>query len=164
MRKVIALLLGLSVIGFGIGHYLLSPYYNCGYSTYCSNLLDRSLSLYFSTRALAIVFAVLFIFPHAFKAWRNFALWFLPLAIDIFVSYTGPGRGYIDITPDSVTMFKWIGWVYVCISIVIIAFSVFNRKYGKEVTLKISSKRQKIIFWSLWVLYVAILIGLHFFD
>jgi hypothetical protein len=175
MRKLPASLLILTLIFLGIGYVLKNTYkigilcnsdatkkiYDISCHDYWSGIGEP---LFYGMAALATVFLVLLLFPHAFKAWQNFALWFLPLAIDTFVSYKGPGGGFMDPLPDSVTVYRWVDFLYVLISLAIIAASVFRERRGKSRSSKDQSKNRKIIFWSLWALYVAIIIGAHFFN
>jgi hypothetical protein len=168
MRKVILGLLAISVVGFGIGYVLTNStvFKLCMDEEYQCRELYNTIGdpLYFGMGALAFVFVVLSIFPTAFNAWKNFALWFLPLATDIFVTYKGPGGGFMDPLPGPVEMYRWLGGLYIVLSLAIIVGSLLCRQFGKNKPPKMHSRERQIIFWSLWTLYIVIIIGAHFFD
>lgn len=169
MRKIVASLTTLSVVGAGIGYILTNStvFSICAPDAYSCRELYNSIGdpLFYGMVALSSVFVLLLAFPSAFNAWKNFALWFLPPAIDLFATYKGPGGGFMDPLPGTITVYRWVGGFYVIISVLIIAVSVLRKKFGKPQTpKKVSTKRNKIIFWSLWAVYVVIIIGAHFFD
>ncbi len=117
-RKMTFGLLVLSLVGFGIGYFLLRVY-DCGYSVFCANLITRSFALYYGMPALALVFFVLLFVPSAFTAWKKFAIWFVPLATLLFIFYPSPGSGdYFSPYPKQV--FQWVSCLYVIVSAIII--------------------------------------------
>lgn len=92
------------------------------------------------------------------------SLWFLPLAIDILLTYKVNNSYNNYLSPSPVEIYQWLGGFYIIVSIAIIIVTLLYKKFGKNKPPKVSSRRQKVIFWSLWTFYVVIIIGAHFFD
>lgn len=127
VKKITFGLLFLSLIGWGIGVFLLK-FYACGNSIFCYNLTTRSFALYYGMPALALVFFILIFTQQAFPAWKKFAIWFIPLATLLFIFYPDPGSGdYFSPYPEQI--FRWVSILYVIISILIIAFRAIRRTY-----------------------------------
>ena len=126
VKKITFSLLVLSVIGWGVGIFLLK-FYSCGYSVFCYNLITRSFALYYGMPALAIIFLTLMFLPSAFLMWKKFAVWFIPIATLIFIFYPNPGSGDL-FSPYPEQVFRWISSLYVIISIFVIAWSVIKQK------------------------------------
>jgi len=125
-RKKTSLLLVSSLVGLGIGVFLLK-FYDCGNSVFCYNLTTLSFALLYSMLALAIVFLVLLFTSKAWQAWKKFAIWFIPIATLIFVFYPNPGSGdYFSPYPEQI--FKWVSILYVVASLSIIAFVSLKRR------------------------------------
>jgi hypothetical protein len=128
-KKKILLLLIISLIGFGIGAFLLKVY-DCGNSIFCYNLTTSSFALYYGMPALALIFLILLFTPQAFPAWKKFAVWFIPIATLIFMFYKGPSSGdYFSPYPEQI--FRWISTLYVIVSILIILRTTIKQKIGK---------------------------------
>lgn len=126
-KKIVFGLLFLSLIGWGVGVFLLK-FYDCGNSIFCYNLTTRSFALYYGMPALALVFFILIFTPQAFPTWKKFAVWFIPLATLLFIFYPDPGSGdYFSPYPEQI--FRWVSILYVIISILIIAFRTVRRTY-----------------------------------
>lgn len=168
MRENVIWLLGGSVAVMVVGYVLTnSILFNlCLHEEYaCRDFYNKAGDpLLYGAGALAIVFLLLLIFPHAFNAWKKFALWFLPPAIDIFATYKGPSGGFMDPTPQPEKIYLWLSVFYICISAFIIAISFIRKRFGKSTVKEVPSKKQEIVFWTLWAIYVAIIIGAHLFD
>ena len=136
-KKVTLGFLTLSLIGFA-GGYLLTNSYDLGfcYSDFETNTFDVSCHeffervgnpLFYGMPALALVFLLLLFVPRAFPVWKKFAIWFIPLAMLLFVAYPEPGSGdYFSPYPEQV--FQWVSAGYVFISLIIIAFAVRGRR------------------------------------
>ncbi len=125
-RKITLGLLFFSLIGLGMGIFLLK-FYDCGYSIFCYNLITTSKALFYGMSALAFIFFILAFLPQAFSAWKKFAIWFIPLATLLFIFYQGPSAGdYFSPYPEQV--FRWVSVVYVVVSIAIILVSSKNKK------------------------------------
>src|SRR3989344_383369 len=118
-RKIIAVLLLLSLIGFEIGYYILKMY-DCEASVFCFFLLIKGEALYYGMGALSIVFLILWIFPKSSNSWKRFAWWFIPIAILLFATYKGSGY----FSPDPKQVFQWVSGLYVVLSLIIITWSV----------------------------------------
>ena len=113
-KKITSLFLIISLIGWGIGIFLLK-FYDCGNSIFCYNLTTRSFALFYGMSALALVFLLLAFLPQAFSTWKKFAVWFIPLAALLFIFYPNPGSGdYFSPYPEQV--FQWVSVLYVVIS------------------------------------------------
>ena len=157
VRIIVFISFLVSLLGTGTGYYLLRIY-DCGNSIFCYNLTTKSYSLYYGMLALAVVFLLLTIFPNAFRAWKHFALWFIPFAVEIFIFYEG---GTYDPYPEQV--FRWLSALYVFVSVGIITISTVRGMAGK-VTQAPWSRRRKIVFWTAWVLYLLLLAFPHLRD
>jgi len=120
-RNVIFGLLFISLLGLGVGFFLLE-HYDCGRSIACHNLTTRAFALYYSMSALALIFFILLAVPQAFSAWKKFAIWFIPLAALLFAFYPDSGSGDL-FSPHPEQVFRWVSLLYVAISILIIAWS-----------------------------------------
>src|SRR3989344_4288697 len=114
-RKKIVGLLILSVIGFGIGYVLTNSiqFNMCTVNktiteASCINFYERvGDPLLYGMTGLAFIFLILTFIPNVFSAWKKFAIWFIPLAILLFIFYPEP-------------VFRWVSILYVVISIFII--------------------------------------------
>ena len=126
-RKIISVLLLLSLIGFGIGYYILKIY-NCEASIFCYFLSIKGEALYYGMGALSVVFLILFIFPKSNNSWKRFAWWFIPMAILLFTTYKG--SGYFSWDPEQV--FRWVSGLYVLVSLIIIAQSAIRGRIQKS--------------------------------
>lgn len=76
--------------------------------------------------ALAIVFLLLLLFPRAWKLWKKFAIWFIPLATLLFIFYPEPGSGDL-FSPYPETVFKWVSGAYVVISLALIRIATAKK-------------------------------------
>lgn len=123
-KKITFIFLMLSLVGWGIGIFLLK-FYDCGNSIFCYNLTTRSFALFYGMPALSLVFLILLFLPQAFSRWKKFAIWFIPLTTLLFIFYPDPGSGdYFSPYPEQV--FRSVSILYVVISILIIALK--NKK------------------------------------
>ena len=128
-KKITFGLLFLSLIGWGVGVFLLK-FYDCGNSIFCYNLTTRSFALYYGMPALSLIFFILIFTQQAFSAWKKFAIWFLPLAILLFIFYPDPSSGdYFSPYPEQI--FRWVSILYVVISIFIITLKTIRQKSEK---------------------------------
>jgi|SRR3990167_1888306 len=125
-RKIISVLLLLSLIGFGIGYYILKIY-NCEASIFCYFLSIKGEALYYGMGALSVVFLILFIFPKSNNSWKRFAWWFIPIAILLFATYKG--SGYFSPYPEQV--FRWVSGLYILVSLIIVTWSVIRGRIQK---------------------------------
>lgn len=127
----------ISVIGSIMGYIFLNSYrLNLCYSNTNINTFDVSCHgfyinigepLFYGMSALAIVFLILLFTPRAFPAWKKFAKWFVPIAALILIFYKGPGA--MDLfSPYPEQVFRWIGVLYVVISVLIIVFNSSGKK------------------------------------
>lgn len=99
------------------------------YDVSCSILLNKiGEPLFYGMMALSTVFLLLTIIPSAFNPWKNFAIWFVPIATVIFATYKGPGGGFMDPTPYPEQVFQWISILYVVISLIIIGASIYKSR------------------------------------
>jgi len=114
-------------ITFGL---LVISLVDCGNSIFCYNLTTRSFALYYGMPALAFIFFILIFTQQAFSAWKKFAIWFLPLAILLFIFYPDPASGdYFSPYPEQI--FKWVSILYVVISILIVALKTIRQRTEK---------------------------------
>ena len=166
-RKVTSILFVASFIGWCVGYVLTNSIYFklCTYGNLvrdpsCLNFYERiGDPLYYGMLALAIVFALLAIFPSAFYAWRRFAIWSLPLAVEVFIFYKG---GTYDPYPEQV--FRWMSAVYVIVSFAIVVTSIVRKSAKKSTRPQAFSRKKRLIFWSVWALFIAILFVPHLYD
>jgi len=136
MRKKLIVTIILSILLAVVGHLLVNSYKlnlcfsDSGTNTYdvtCHSLLERiGDPLFYGMSALAVIFLILFLVPSAFNAWKKFAIWFVPLMAIIFAVYKGPSGGFMDPTPYPKQVFLWLSILYVAISLIIIAFSLYK--------------------------------------
>src|SRR3989338_4722274 len=126
-KKITFGLLVISLVGWGIGVFLLK-FYDCGNSIFCYNLTTRSFVLYYGMPALAFIFFILIFTQQVFSAWKKFAIWFIPLSTLLFIFYPDPGSGdYFSPYPEQV--FKWVSILYVIISILVITFGAIKQRH-----------------------------------
>jgi len=86
----------------------------------CINFYERlGDPLFYGMLALTVVFLILLFIPRAFDAWRKFAVWFIPLAVLLFIFYPDPGSGDL-FSPYPEQVFQWVSGLYVLISVFII--------------------------------------------
>lgn len=135
MRKKILSLFFLSLVGSGTGYFLINSYtYNLCFRDLNTLTFDVSCSafyerigdpLFFGFLALSVIFLILLILPQAFRAWKKFAVWFVPLAALLFIFYPDPGSGdYFSPYPEQV--FQWVSMVYIGASLGVIGVSLVN--------------------------------------
>ena len=134
-RKIVILLLVLSAALSALG-YVFTNSVDFGLcvanevvvEAVCINSYERvGDALLYGMGALAIVFLFLVFIPRAWGAWKKFAIWFIPLAALLFFFYQNPGSGNL-ISPYAESVFKWVGGVYVLVSLVIIAAAASKKK------------------------------------
>src|SRR3989344_762053 len=139
-RKKILGLFILSLISFGIG-YVLTNSIKFGIcisdgilqDASCINFYERlGDPIFYGMCALVLVFLVLLAMPHAFPAWKKFAVWFVPLAALLFTFYPDPGSGdYFSPYPEQV--FQWVSGFYVIVSLLIIAYvGIFKKQNSTQ--------------------------------
>jgi hypothetical protein len=94
----------------------------------CHRLFERlSDSFLFGGISFAIVFVALVFKPKAFSAWKKFAIWATPIMVLIFATHN-PSGGFMTVSPDSETLFKWIAGLYTVISLIIIGRVALKKK------------------------------------
>jgi len=130
MKKIILGLLTVSLVGFGVGWVLKNSmrFGLCLVSepTCINNLTWVGDGLYYGTGALSLIFLFLLFAPRAFPAWKKFAIWFVPLAMLLFIAYPEPGSGdFFSPYPEQV--FRWVSALYVVVSVSIIAIVSMRR-------------------------------------
>lgn len=77
--------------------------------------------------ALAFTSVLLFFVPQTFDVWKKFAIWFIPLAVILFIFYPDPGSGDL-FSPYPEQVYKWVSVLYVVISLGIIARQMLQRR------------------------------------
>ena len=123
-----------SVAGIGVGYWLGYSYESglC-YADFESNTFDVSChqlynkiggSLFYSMQAIALVFLVLLFVPHAFNAWKKFAIWFLPLMFIYFAIYEN--QGFFSVPEESV--YRFLSVVYAALSLAIIGWKMLQKQ------------------------------------
>ena len=111
-------LLALSIVGFGIGYFILYSNIEPSVSGYA--LIKYAKALVYGMGALTVVFLALLFFQKAFSAWWKFGIWFIPLAALLFIFYPEPGA--MDLaSPYPETVFQWVSGLYIAVSAAIIA-------------------------------------------
>jgi len=124
--KIMVILAGLISTFFTLVGYYGAYVYECSYSVDCYNFVFHfAHPVMYGSGALAIVFALLYAFPHAFSAWKKFAVWFVPLAVLLFIFYPNPGSGDF-LAPMPEQIFQWVSALYVIASSIVIG--VASRK------------------------------------
>ncbi len=120
MKNRILLSGGLSLVGLITGFLILQSNISPGITG--EMLVRLGKGLFYGMGALALVFALLYFVPQAFRAWKKFAIWFVPIAALIFVFYPEPGSGdFFSPYPEQV--FQWLSALYVVVSVIIIAIA-----------------------------------------
>jgi|CXWL01.1.fsa_nt_gi hypothetical protein len=108
----------LSLVGFGVGYFVLHLNIEASISGYA--LVKYSKALFYGMGALAVVFLALLFTQKAFSVWWKFGVWFIPLAALLFIFY--PEGGAMDLAwPFPETVFQWVSGLYVAVSAGIIA-------------------------------------------
>lgn len=123
MKKGTSLFLVLSLAGTVIGYLILQSDLHA--SATGDILVRLGKGLIYGSTALAFIFLILLFTPHAFPAWKKFAIWFVPLAALLFAFYPGPGANDL-FSPYPEQIFRWVSVLYVIISLLIIA-STFRK-------------------------------------
>lgn len=77
------------------------------------------MAVLYGAGALSIVFFALLCFPQAFRAWKKFAIWYVPFSVFVFATYDGPSPGDF-LSPHPEQLFQWFSGFYVIVSLVII--------------------------------------------
>jgi hypothetical protein len=137
MKKKILTLLILSFVGLGVGYVLTNSYdFGICYRDIETNTSDVSCHLsyerlgdpiFYGMGALSIVFLALLFAKKSFRAWKKFAIWFVPLATLLFIFYPDPGSGdYFSPAPEQ--LFQWVSILYIIISLIIITISRLKNK------------------------------------
>jgi len=71
--------------------------------------------------------------PQAFRAWKRFAIWYVPLAAILFIIWPEPkgGMGVIPsvLGPSPEQAFFWISTLYVAVSGIIIFRAYFRQRH-----------------------------------
>lgn len=129
-KRIVSGLLIISLLGFGIGLVLKSSieFSLCLISepTCINNLTWIGDGLYYGAGALMLIFFILLFSPHAFSAWKKFAIWFVPLAALLFIFYPDPGSGDL-FSPYPEQVFQWVSILYILVSTVIIAIASLRK-------------------------------------
>ncbi|MEK7613813.1 MAG: hypothetical protein AAB439_03020 [Patescibacteria group bacterium] len=129
-EKKLLLFFALALILFGLGYVLSNSIFFdlCSQTEYaCRELFNRiGDPLFYGGAALSLVFLILLFIPHAFQKWKNFAIWFVPLATLLFVFYPDPGSGDF-LSPAPEQLFQWVSALYVLVSLGIIVRSKFKK-------------------------------------
>ncbi len=124
-KKIISTSLALSILGLIAGYILTSSvvFGLCNSEAYvCRDLLNNiGDPLFYGMGALAVVFLFLLFVPRAASAWKKFAIWFVPLAILLFIFYPEPGSGDL-FSPYPEQIFQWTSFFYVIVSLIIIIY------------------------------------------
>ncbi len=97
----------------------------------CLNLYDRiGVPMFYGFAALSLVFLILWIVPKAIPAWKKFAVWYIPLAVLLFIFY--PTHQSMDlISPSLGPLTQWVSAIYVVVSVGIIFFAKRKLSKGK---------------------------------
>ena len=140
------------------GYILLNgmDYGSCDYLASCYELSFRiGEPLFYGAGALATVFLALWITPRAWRAWKMFAIWYLPLAICLFLFSRDPGSGDF-LTPYPETVYRWVGGIFVVISLIIIFANAKGQipQTNKKDGVLMGNRYLQI----LWYAYIALLL------
>lgn len=119
-----------SLVLFGAGYYIVNIL-DCGVSVSCSALTSRGDAMFYGFGALAIVFVALILVPKAYSAWKEFAVWFLPPALAIFITYRDVG-GFGNFLPYAENVFRFLAGAYIVCSLLVILWSFLSKK-GKSI-------------------------------
>lgn len=135
MKNKIHIGLFVSITGSAVGYVLTNSFsfYPCYANNYSCRNLFNSIGdpLLCGGIALAIVFSSLFFVPSAYEAWKKFAIWFIPLAILMYVNESGRRPGLMDVFYNPPVMFRWLSVFYVVVSTFIIAVSWYRTRSQK---------------------------------
>lgn len=146
LKNKIFLGLLISLVGIVLGYVFLYPVqFNLCTADFATLTFDNSClrhssligtKLFYFSLALAVVFLVLFFIPRAVRAWRKFAIWYIPI-IGFFIATAPPemsGGGFGitgNIGPSFQTQVLWANAIYVLISLIIIVRAWWkSRKNG----------------------------------
>lgn len=112
----------------GIGLYV-SRFYECGYSSQCFFIFSRVGSpLFYGFGVLSLVLLALLAFPRATRPWwKYFAIWYIPLALVLFIVWPEP-RGGMGVVPSVLgpapeAAFRWISGIFLVVSAGIVALT-----------------------------------------
>lgn len=115
--------------------------------------------LFYGMGALSIVFLILLLVPRAQRTWQRFAVWYLPLAVSLFLFYRDPGSGDL-FSPYSEQVYQWVAGMFICLSILVIAIGA---KFGKANDTSPLIKNLAIkILWLLYVSFIIYSIAAHY--
>lgn len=134
-RKIALVGFSLSIILSAIGYILANAYkFGICHANFDTNTFDVSCQLLasrigdpliYGMSALAIVFAMLFVFPKSFPAWKKFAVWAVPSIAILFALYTDPQSGDL-FSPYAEQVYSFVSKAFVVISIAIIAITDYR--------------------------------------
>ena len=129
VKKITPIILSLIGAGFGYVATNSTLFSLCSTESYeCRDFYNKvGDPLFYGMGALAIVFLILLLTPKAVPAWKKFAVWFIPVAAIVFAVYPQPGA-WDFLSPDPITVFKWVSAFYVVASLCIIALSFRSSK------------------------------------
>jgi len=120
-------MLGVSMVLTLSGLYF-SKFYECGYSLDCYWLFTRvGDPLLYGGLALSVVFALLLLIPSGFAVWKKFAIWFVPLAVLLFIFYPEPGA-WDFLSPMPEQLFQWVSIFYVAVSAILIGYAHLTKQ------------------------------------
>lgn len=129
VKNTIFSLISLAIIGIGYAMSNSVYFGLCIQNQYsCREVFNRiGDPMFYGGLGLFVVFLALYFVPKAWSAWKKFALWFIPLALLLFIFYPEPGSGDF-FSPYPQTVFKWVSAIYVAISLYIILLTLRNPK------------------------------------
>lgn len=131
MKGVVGLLLAISLFGCAVGYVLTNSvdFGICIANEYatdagCLNFYERiGDPMFYGFGALAFVFMGLLFVPEAFSRWWKFAVWFVPLAVLLFI-FTPEPQGWVSPIPSPESVFQWVSSFYVLASYSLIGLSL----------------------------------------
>lgn len=145
-----------SLIFSGVGYYVANIF-DCGVSVTCFFLTYKGEAMFYGFGALTIIFALLLLVPKAYSAWKEFAVWFLPPALAIFITYRDVG-GFGNFLPHADSVFRFLAGAYIVCSFLVILWSLLSKK-GKGINeTKPVFMPANPVLRSVWYVYIALMV------
>lgn len=136
-KKIIGILLLLSIVGITTGYFFLAPC-DPDRNYLCEGPYAESMGqpIFSGSMALTLIFIILIFLPKPyFTAWGKFAIWFVPLAV-LWIIMTptrgGSGLGF-GLNFDRELAIMWSSGLYITISLLILGIKAVRQKGNKQI-------------------------------
>lgn len=131
-KEIIKILFGFSIIGSFVGYvFTNSVVFNlCTQNAISCRSTFNQIGdpLFYGAVALSVVFLVLLFVPQAFKVWKRFAIWFIPLGVLFSISYISAEQNTgLFLGRPSTEVYQAVSVLYVITSILLIIVQAFMK-------------------------------------